>query len=78
MLILSRRIGEKVMVGEEIEVAVLGVARGYVRLGISAPRSVAVHREEVYARIKRKESLKGSPADRSRPAETIARPSGVA
>ena len=52
MLILTRRVGESLMVGEEITVTVLGVKGNQVRIGIDAPRDVAVHREEIYKRIK--------------------------
>ena len=51
MLVLSRRCGEGVTIGPDIRVVVLGVKSGQVRLGIEAPRSVPVHREEIYARI---------------------------
>jgi carbon storage regulator len=51
MLILTRRAGEVIMVGDEISVTVLGVKGNQVRLGINAPANVAVHREEIYARI---------------------------
>jgi carbon storage regulator len=53
MLILTRRPGETLMVGDEVTVTVLGVQGNQVRLGINAPRSVAVHREEIYKRIQR-------------------------
>lgn len=52
MLILTRRMGETLMIGEEITVTVLGVKGNQVRLGVNAPRTVAVHREEIFARIK--------------------------
>ena len=52
MLILTRRIGETVMIGDEVTVTVLGVKGNQVRMGINAPRSVAVHREEIFERIK--------------------------
>lgn len=52
MLILSRRAGESVYIGDEIEVIVLGCGGGKVSLGINAPKSVAVHREEVWRRIR--------------------------
>jgi carbon storage regulator len=55
MLILTRRVGETVMIGDEVTVTVLGVKGGQIRLGINAPRSVTVHREEIYERIKREE-----------------------
>lgn len=53
MLILTRRVGETVVIGEDIVVTVLGVKGNQVRLGVKAPRSVAVHREEIFERIKR-------------------------
>jgi len=55
MLILSRRIGETVMVGHDVRITILEVRGCQVRVGIKAPRSVAVHREEIYERIKRQE-----------------------
>jgi carbon storage regulator len=58
MLILTRRVGETVMIGHEVTVTVLGVKGNQVRLGINAPKSVAVHREEIYERIKREEQAR--------------------
>lgn len=55
MLILTRRVGETVMVGDHVTITVLGVKGNQVRVGINAPKSVAVHREEIYVRIKREE-----------------------
>lgn len=56
MLILSRRIGETIMVGDDIEVTILSVNDGKnVRVGVSAPRDVKVHREEVYHRIQKEQ-----------------------
>jgi carbon storage regulator len=55
MLILTRRVGETVMIGNEVTVTVLGVKGNQVRMGINAPRTVAVHREEIFERIKHEE-----------------------
>lgn len=52
MLILTRRVGESVVIGDEVTITVLGVKGNQVRVGIKAPKSVAVHREEIYERIK--------------------------
>jgi carbon storage regulator len=60
MLILTRRVGETVMIGNEVTVTVLGVKGNQVRIGVNAPRDVAVHREEIYERIKREEQGGGS------------------
>ncbi|HSV90939.1 MAG TPA: carbon storage regulator CsrA [Nitrospiraceae bacterium] len=63
MLILTRRIGETVMIGDEVTITVLRVKGSQVRVGINAPKSVAVHREEVYDRIKREQQ--GEPQNAS-------------
>ena len=60
MLILTRRVGETVMIGNDITVTVLGVKGNQVRVGVNAPKEVAVHREEIYERIKREEQATGS------------------
>ena len=52
MLILTRRVGETRMVGDDVTVTVLGVKGNQVRIGVNAPKEVAVHREEIYQRIK--------------------------
>jgi carbon storage regulator len=65
MLILTRRVGESVVIGEDVTVTVLGVKGNQVRIGINAPKTVAVHREEIFERIK---SGRG-PGDGNAPAE---------
>ncbi|MGD9841643.1 MAG: carbon storage regulator CsrA [Steroidobacteraceae bacterium] len=55
MLILTRRVGESIMIGEEVVVTVLGVKGNQVRVGVNAPKEVSVHREEIYERIKQEE-----------------------
>ena len=51
MLILTRRVGETVVIGDDVDVTVLGVKGNQVRIGVKAPRNVSVHREEIYKRI---------------------------
>ncbi len=55
MLILTRRVGETVVIGDEVQVTVLGVKGNQVRLGVTAPRDVSVHRQEIYERIRKEQ-----------------------
>ncbi len=58
MLILTRRIGESVHIGDDIRLTVLGVRDSQVRIGINAPKEVPVHREEIYYRIKHEQEMR--------------------
>ena len=58
MLILTRRVGETLMIGDEVTVTVLGVKGNQVRIGVNAPKDVSVHREEIYDRIRQERDQK--------------------
>lgn len=63
MLILTRRVGETLMVGDEVTVTVLGVKGNQVRIGVNAPKEVSVHREEIYMRIQAEKTGQSTSTD---------------
>lgn len=62
MLILTRRVGEKIVIGNDIEITILEVKGSQVRLGISAPKGVSVHREEIYHKVTAERLARNKPA----------------
>lgn len=84
MLILTRRVGETLKVGNDVDVTVLGVKGNQIRIGIKAPKNVAVHREEIFDRIQREAELaarsdhsQAAPAKDEEPADEVTVSSGV-
>ncbi len=69
MLILTRRVGETLMIGDDVTVTVLGVKGNQVRIGINAPKEISVHREEIYERIKREQE--GQAGDNAEPVQPV-------
>jgi carbon storage regulator len=63
MLILTRRVGETLVIGDDVNVTVLGVRGNQVRLGVNAPKEVAVHRDEIYQRIQKENDSDISSSD---------------
>ena len=76
MLVLTRRVGETVMIGDDVIITVLGVKGNQVRVGINAPRNVGVHREEIYERIKREQRQAAREGEAPGPVPSFA-PAGV-
>jgi carbon storage regulator len=72
MLILTRRAGESVLIGDDVAITVLGVKGNQVRIGVKAPKSVAVHREEISERIRQESQKADEPGDAGGPLRVAA------
>ena len=64
MLILTRRVGETIMIGDDVAVTVLGVKGNQVRIGVNAPKETSVHREEIYVKVKQEQAAGLPPRER--------------
>lgn len=76
MLILTRRVGETLMIGDQVTVTVLGVKGNQVRMGINAPKELAVHREEIFQRLQGKDATTGTASATNADTATPERPAG--
>ena len=65
MLILTRRVGEAIIIGDDVNISILGIRGKHVRIGIDAPKDIPVHREEIYERIQREKTGQVADADDS-------------
>lgn len=71
MLVLTRKVGESVVIGDEVYCTVMANARGQVRLAFDAPKSISIHRDEIQRRIHKEQQKEGFPQDKTSPKESI-------